>query len=183
MAKPFSADGGYEILLVLASSRSLKSYSLETLRQLNASGFSVVIISVTLPYIVIRKVYRNEGIDLSRIYVIDAVTKYSGGEVTDTDGRCTFISNPGNLTDIGIAMTETLRSMPEGKKCVIVDDIATMLLYSSSATFMKFIHFLTNRLRILEVQGILFAVEKGLAPTIQAQLSTFSDSVFRTEDA
>jgi hypothetical protein len=65
---------------------------------------------------------------------------------------------------------------------VIIDDMATMLLYASSATFMKFIHFITNRLRIMEVQGILFAVEKGLAPTVEAQLSTFSDLVFRAED-
>lgn len=182
MSQPVPVDDSYQILLVLASSRMLKSCAIETLRQLDARGYSTVIISVTLPTVVLRKMYQNENIDPSRIYIIDAVTRYSGGEGSSTDGHCVFISNPGNMTDIGIAMTETLRTIPDGKKCVIIDDMATMLLYASSATFMKFIHFITNRLRILEVQGILFAVEKGLAPTVEAQLSTFSDRVFRAED-
>lgn len=183
MDQPFTVGDGFQILLVLASARSLRSCTLGTLRQLDARGCATVVISVTLPSVVLTKLFRNEGIDLSRIYLIDAVTRYSGGEAGESDGHCVFISNPGNLTDIGIAMTETLRSMPDGEKCVVLDDIATMLLYTSSATFMKFIHFITNRLRLMEVQGILFAVEKGLAPTIEAQLSTFSDSVFHAEDA
>jgi hypothetical protein len=170
-------DSQNRIQLVLSSSEEIKKHTLEALRQFTLAGYCVAVISITLPYIVIRRIYEKEGIDLSRVYIIDAVTRYSGGQATNTTEHCVFISNPGNLTDIGIAMGEMLGAMPDGKKCLMVDDISTFLLYSPSGTTMKFVHFVTNKLRILDVNGILFAVEKGLSPAIIAQLTTFSDTV------
>lgn len=175
-------EDGSPIQLVLSSSGTLKANTLEALRGLTAADYTVVMITVTLPYIVVRRIFETQGINPEKIHIIDAVTKYSGGETPESGGMCTFISNPGNLTDIGIAANEVLRRIPEGKKCVVLDDISTLLLYSSSATIMKFVHFITNKLRILDVRGVLFAVEKGLAPPILAQLSTFSDTVVRADE-
>ncbi|MDD1718533.1 MAG: hypothetical protein LUQ25_00605 [Methanoregulaceae archaeon] len=174
---------GDEIDLVLATSATLKNHTTDTIRELTTSGYSVVVVSVTLPYIVLKKIYETGGVDLSRLHIIDAVTKYSGGKVPETDGLCTFISNPGNLTDIGIAANEWFRSLPEGRRCLVLDDISTMLLYSPSVSILKFIHFITNKLRILEIRGVLFAVEKGLPPMVMAQLSTFSDHVITADAA
>jgi hypothetical protein len=52
-----------------------------------------------------------------------------------------------------------------------------MLIYISSQNITKFIHFVTNRLRLQDFSGIFLAVEKGLDPKILVQLTTFVDKV------
>ena len=52
-----------------------------------------------------------------------------------------------------------------------------MLLYSPSVTISKFIHFITNKIRLFDVAGVFLAVEKGLDPALLTQISTFADLV------
>jgi len=180
----FSADTLNEnrIVLLLADSRRLKQTNTAAIKELTSNGYSVMLVSVTLPNIVIRRTYEAAGIDMSKIFVVDAVTKYSGGPTVQDDPHCRYISNPGNLTDIGIVVTEGLKTLPGDKKCLFFDDISTMLLYSPSVTISKFIHFITNKLRLFDVTGVFLAVEKGLDPALLTQISTFADLVQPLEE-
>ncbi len=175
----FSADVLNEnrIVLLLADSRGLKQANTAVIKELTSNGYSVLIVSVTLPNIVVRRTYESAGIDLSKVFVVDAVTRYSDGPIVPGDPNVKHISNPGNLTDIGIAITERIKPLPGEKKCLFVDDISTMLLYSPSVTISKFIHFITNKLRLFDVAGVFLAVEKGLDPALFSQISTFTDII------
>ena len=95
-------------------------------------------------------------------------------------GVVRFINNPANLTDMGIAVTEVLREHGGQKVCIMYDSVSTMLIYLSSANISKFIHFVTNKLRLMDVSGIFLAVEKGLDPMLMTQLTTFVDTVIDT---
>jgi hypothetical protein len=55
-----------------------------------------------------------------------------------------------------------------------------MLIYLSSQNISKFIHFVTNKLRLMDISGIFLAVEKGLDPMLMTQLTTFVDTVIDT---
>jgi len=55
-----------------------------------------------------------------------------------------------------------------------------MLIYLSSSNISRFIHFVTNKLRLTDVTGIFLAVEKGLDPMLMTQITTFVDSVIDT---
>lgn len=55
-----------------------------------------------------------------------------------------------------------------------------MLIYLSSPSISKFIHFLTNKLRLMDISGIFLAAEKGLDPMLMNQLITFVDKVIET---
>jgi hypothetical protein len=57
------------------------------------------------------------------------------------------------------------------------DSISTMLIYLSSLNISKFIHFVTNKLRLMDISGVFLAVEKGLDPMFVSQLTTFVDHV------
>ncbi|MCX6699084.1 MAG: hypothetical protein NTV68_04020 [Methanomicrobiales archaeon] len=180
----FSADtlNDNRIVLLLADSRKLKQTNTAVISELTRNGYNVLIVSVTLPNIVVRRTYEAAEIDLAKIYVVDAVTRYSDGPTVPNDPHCKYISNPGNLTDIGIAITEWIKPLPGEKKCLFVDDISTMLLYSPSITISKFIHFITNKLRLFDVAGVFLAVEKGLDPALFSQISTFTDLIQTIED-
>ena len=61
------------------------------------------------------------------------------------------------------------------------DSFSTMLIYLSSANISKFIHFVTNKLRLMDISGVFLAVEKGLDPLLMTQLTTFVDMVVETD--
>ncbi len=57
-----------------------------------------------------------------------------------------------------------------------------MLIYLSSQNITKFIHFVTNKLRLLNFAGIFLVVEKGLDPDVLNQLTTFVDVVVDVDE-
>jgi hypothetical protein len=82
---------------------------------------------------------------------------------------------------MGIAVTEVLKEHADRKVCIMYDSVSTMLIYLSSANISKFIHFVTNKLRLMDISGVFLAVEKGLDPMLMTQLTTFVDSVVETD--
>jgi KaiC/GvpD/RAD55 family RecA-like ATPase len=141
-----------------------------------ASGCTPLIVTVNKPNKVLAKVYAKEGISPDTYYVIDAVTQYSGGEPVPGP-RVKYVNNPSNLTDLGIAITEILKQMPEGKKCILFDSVSMLLIHIPSATASKFLHFVVNKLKLSDVSGIFLCVEKGLDPVILSQMSAFVDNI------
>jgi hypothetical protein len=133
-------------------------------------------VTVNKPNKVLAKVYAKEGISPDTYYVIDAVTQYSGGEPVPGP-RVKYVNNPSNLTDLGIAITEILKQMPEGKKCILFDSVSMLLIHIPSATASKFLHFVVNKLKLSDVSGIFLCVEKGLDPVILSQMSAFVDNI------
>jgi hypothetical protein len=81
---------------------------------------------------------------------------------------------------MGIAVTEVLKERTGEKVCILYDSVSTMLIYLSSPNISKFIHFVTNKLRLLDISGVFLAVEKGLDPMLMSQLTTFVDTVIDT---
>jgi KaiC/GvpD/RAD55 family RecA-like ATPase len=140
-----------------------------------------VVITTNFPYIVLKKLYEQSGVDLTRVSFIDAVTHHSFGSAQNVPGKVRYISNPANLTDMGIAVTEALREHHAGKVCILYDSISTMLIYLPSPNISKFIHFVTNRLRLMDISGVFLAVEKGIDPMLMTQLTTFVDKVVDAE--
>jgi hypothetical protein len=78
---------------------------------------------------------------------------------------------------MSIAATNVLKKFEQEKTVIFLDSVNAMLIHSSSADLSKFIHFLISKLRIMNIAGILLAVEKGLDPVLLTQLTTFADEV------
>ena len=169
-------DAG-DVSLYLTQGTHLKNTTLETIEYLTGQDYHVITIAVTLPYAIAKRSLLQKNVDMSRIHYIDTLTKYSLGPHIPEAPQCIFLSSPADLTNLGIAITETLHRVPEGKRCVILDDISTLLLYSPSDTVLKFLHFMVTKLRLQDVDGILFSVDKVLAPQILAQMQILMDTI------
>ncbi|OPY36084.1 MAG: hypothetical protein A4E35_02126 [Methanoregula sp. PtaU1.Bin051] len=168
------------IFLILASPVNIRQRNIDLIREISSLGYHIVVITTNYPYNVLMKLYDESGIDLAQVSFIDAVTRYSIGNVEDKPGVVRYINNPSNLTDMGIAVTEELKGRSGKKVCILFDSISTMLIYLSSQNISKFIHFVTNKLRLTDISGIFLAAEKGLDPMLVAQLTTFVDKVIDT---
>jgi KaiC/GvpD/RAD55 family RecA-like ATPase len=166
-----------EIYLIMASAAEIRASNIQLIRILLEKGYHVLVITTNQPYDILKKNYEKNGIAMERISVVDTVTKYAIGHDHAPVANCRFVSNPADMTSIGIAVTESLSGLKGEKVSLLFDSVNSMLIYISSANITKFIHFTTNKLRLMGFSGIFLAVEKGLDPDVLTQLTTFVDEV------
>jgi len=165
------------LYLIMASAARMKEENINLIRMLLARDYYVLVVSANQPFEILKKNYERSGIPMEKIFVVDTVTKYAMGHDHEPVPNCRFVSNPSDLTDLGIAITGILSGNKEKKISLLFDSINAMLIYISSQNITRFIHFVTNKLRLMNFSGIFLAVEKGLDPDLLIQLTTFVDQV------
>lgn len=161
---------------MIAPPEKIHAMNTAVMKNIIERGCTPLIITVNQPYKVLTRTYIREGIDISKIFVIDAVTQYSGG-VCEENPRVKYVNNPSNLTDLGIVISEILPQLPGKKKCIMFDSVSMLLIHIPSVTASKFFHFVINKLKLSDVSGIFLCVEKGLDPVILSQMSSFVDKI------
>jgi hypothetical protein len=171
------------LYLMLAPPGDVHAMNIDVMQKIISRNCTPLIITVNQPYKVLVKMYAKEGIAPEKYYVIDTVTQYSGGSCVPAS-HVRYITNPSNLTDLGIAITELIRLMPEPKKCIMFDSVSMFLIHIPSITASKFLHFVVNKLKLSEISGIFLCVDKGLDPVILSQMSAFVDRIvdFKPEE-
>jgi len=137
----------------------------------------VIMITTNQSSIILSKIYSRADINPDKVFFIDAITNYALGKDEEDSEDTIFISNPGDLTNIGIAITKALKKLENENVCIVLDSISTMLIYVSSAKISKFLHYLTNKIRLSDINGVLFAAKNGLDPGFMVQLTTFVDEI------
>lgn len=169
-----------QIFLILATPATIRQRNIELIKEISSEGYHTIIVTINFPYNILSKLYLENGVDLKTVSFIDAVTRNSIGSAENIPGVVRFVNNPANLTDLGIAVTEVLKENADKKVCILYDSVSTMLIYLSSQNISKFIHFVTNKIRLMDISGVFLAVEKGLDPMLVSQLTTFVDKVIDT---
>jgi hypothetical protein len=166
-----------QIFLILVSPANMRQRNIELIKEISSLGYHTVVITTNFPYSILSKLYSESGIDPKTVSFIDTVTRNSIGSAENIPRVVRYVNNPANLTDLGIAVTEVLKENAGEKVCILYDSVSTMLIYMSSPNISKFIHFVTNKLRLMDISGIFLATEKGLDPVFVSQLTTFVDKV------
>ncbi len=166
-----------ELFIVLASAANIRNKNIEVVKAAIENDYYIIVVTTNQLAGILKKNYDKQMLPEDKIYFVDAVTKYAAGTNVPPMKNCRFITNPGNLTDMGIAITESIKELEGKKTCLLLDSINSMLIYIPSHNITKFIHFVTNKLRIHNLSGIFLIVEKGIAPEVLSQLTTFVDNV------
>jgi len=171
-------DDDKRIILALSPSRTYRENTLQMIKEIQkGSSLRIIVICVNQPAAFLMDFYGWNGIDTSRIFFIDAITLYATGTAPENLLNCKFVSKPSDLTAMGIAVTTTLKKFEQEKIVIFLDSVNAMLIHSSSSDLTKFIHFIISKFRIMNIAGILLAVEKGLDPVLLSQLTTFADDL------
>ena len=172
---------GENLVLCLTSADQLKQNNIDIVKTMAGKGYYIIIITTNQPSEVLKKNYEKAGIDVSGLSFIDAITGYAIGTNPPAEQGVRFISNPSNLTDLGIAITGAMNEFSDKHQCMVFDSVSTMLIYLPSASISKFIHYISNRLRLTDTPGIFLAVSKGLDPMMISNLSTFMDDIIQPD--
>jgi KaiC/GvpD/RAD55 family RecA-like ATPase len=122
---------------------------------------------------VLIKILEKNNINTDKLFFIDCITKTLGLEREEK--KCLFLENPQNLTNIAIAIDEIMSAIPAKNKSLFVDPMSTLLIYNRVETVSKFLHVLTGKIRVLNLNGVLLSAEKELDPEFADQLEQFVD--------
>lgn len=144
----------------------------EVLKQEDTVG---VYVTLNRPYQVLTKILEKNNIDTDKLFFIDCITKTI--EPENEEKKCLFLENPQNLTNITIAIEEIMSTIQSKNKSLFVDPLSTLLIYNRTETVSKFLHFLTGKIRVLNLNGVLLSTEKDLDPEFADQLEQFVDKI------
>ncbi len=170
-----------EIYLYLSDPGSIRASNTGIISQAEKAGYKTIVITTNFPSSVLEKLYIQKGINTEDIFYIDAISAYSLGKAPDEDERHLSVSNPGDLTSLGIALTKALKFMDGDRIFILFDSVSSMLIYIPTLKTIKFIHFLSNKIRQINYGGALLAIEGGLDPMMLAQVSSFVDGIVNVE--
>ena len=165
-----------ELLLVVAPSDSTQQVTLDILKYfVNTKNNFCVYVTVAKPYNTIMNILNKNGIKTERIFFIDCVTSLSTSSSVMRAGNCVFCQ-PQALTNISIALTNAIESLPkDNDKLLILDTLSTLMLYNETGTVTRFAHVLTGKLRASGVKSVILTLEEETDKKIIAQLGQFCD--------
>ena len=159
--------GGFDAgtnLLLLAPSLSYAEQLAYTLTKPLPGEYAVMLSTNERASEVINQ-FKIAGADKQFVGVIDAITKSSTPSVSDTK-RFMFVTNPTDLTGIGIKFSQMIETIfdgtfSEGESGLFpppirfcVNSVSTLLMYRKLEVLYQFLHVMTAKLKKIEGFGI-----------------------------
>ena len=141
----------------------------------NNVGIPGVYVTLNKPYKSMKDALQDR-VDMRMIIFIDVITKPTGGKMIDED-KCLYLDNIHNLSDLGVAIDRALESIPGDSKFLLFDSLATLEIYNKVDTVLKFIYFLSGKIRSKSINGIFLSLERSADEDMISQLSMFCDQV------
>ena len=168
------------VALATVSAKNYKEANTQIIKFLvKESNMPGVYVTLNAPYPNVKKRLEDEKIDTRMILFIDAVTKTSQG--IERKDNCLLIGNPQNLSDISVAMDKAVRSLPSSKRFVFFDSLSTLLLYNNPPSVAQFIHFLSGRMHVWKVKGIIISLQNKKDQELIDSLLPFCDTQINLE--
>lgn len=93
----------------------------------------------------------------SVLRLVDCVSEQQSAGGQFADGRVEYVNSPGDVTGLGIGVTEQLRRFAEGgsdRNRVAFYSLSTLLMYSEIETVFRFLHVLTGRIDSVDGIGL-----------------------------
>lgn len=141
----------------------------------NQKGEKGSYITVNRPYENVIKVLKNRNINISNLYFIDCITKKLGGKPLFAR-NAVFIDSPENLTELSLRLHESTVKA-NSRKFVFVDSLSTLSIYNNPEVMLKFIHYLTGKMRLWNLNGIIISLHGEADKKLIAELSQFVDKM------
>lgn len=171
-------EGG--IVLVLAKAENYTKAVLKLIEHaVNIKKEPGVYVTLNKPYASMKKLLENK-VDLRMLIFIDVFTQLAGGKLEKSEGVL-FLNNAEDLTGLSIALDQAVKSIPTKQKFVFFDSLSTLLIYNKSGSVTKFIHFLTCKMRLWEINGIFISLDEEDDQVI-SKLKMFCDRIMHLDE-
>jgi archaellum biogenesis ATPase FlaH len=120
----------------------------------------------------------KKSLETGKTCVIDLVSRSVGaGEVCG----CIYASSPSELSAAQMAIEKAFENERDkaSRMWLLLDSLATLLVFNSAGALLHFLHFLIGRLRVLQFDGVFFTVEGSVDERTLSTIKQFCDMVIR----
>jgi KaiC/GvpD/RAD55 family RecA-like ATPase len=136
---------------------------------------SIVYITASRPYASLIEEFKRVKIDSSKMFFIDCSSKDDSSKKLEPK-NCISLDGPSSLSTLSISINEALDNI-KGKKVLLLDSLSVLLIYHDANTIAKFSTFIVNKMRGLDVDAVILALESDADKEVIKQVESFSDSV------
>ena len=129
-----------------------------------------IYVSLNEPCSALSRELKKEGVNTEKVYIIDGISRSQ--KQGDSVKNCTFLENPGSLTEVSIAITEAMNTGNYG--FVFLDSVSTMLIYNNRETIENFLQFIIGKIKNMGISGaIIILSESTLKRTCRNGFAVF----------
>ncbi len=114
-------------------------------------------ISLNKPYDLLVDELKKEGIDPSKLYFLDGVSRSFGRPLTETR-NCTYLSGSESVSELSLSISAVLNA--GDIDFIFMDSASTIMIYNSLNTTQRFFHYFINKLRTKNVTGIILTLDE-----------------------
>lgn len=148
---------------------------LDTIKKLSEKSVCYVTLNKTFDSL--KELSKKNNIDLKDIVFVDAISKTIKETPDQADGSY-FVSSPGALTELSIAVNKLLA---HGFEYLIFDSITNIAIYQKQAPVAKFISILVNKIKAANTKTVFYAVHLKEHSELIQECSMFFDKVIDLE--
>ncbi len=154
-------------VLVVTSVEKLQNGINSVIKTLSSTDMSTVYISLNKQHQSVIKSLNESKINPKKIFFIDCISSNKNSEDV-------LYINPRDLDDLNYAINTFIKQI-EGKKFVLIDSLATLLLYNKVDRVAKFVKILTEYSSQKDVQVV--ALSQKTAEELLSKIYNFFDNV------
>ncbi|UCB59140.1 MAG: hypothetical protein JSV67_02235 [Thermoplasmatales archaeon] len=164
--------------IVFLETRAENSFEVSTalVKYLSNRNDRGIVVSANRPYANLVNVYMENGIDVSRMFILDCLSKSQHAEKPAEN--VVFIENLSALTDISLSLDENMNNM-SGRKFIFFDSLTTMLIHNKPYVLARFIHNIFTKMRLKGVGGALISLQDNSNRDIRAEIAQLCDKVIK----
>jgi KaiC/GvpD/RAD55 family RecA-like ATPase len=135
-------------------------------------------VTLSRTYETVEKEMKELGVDQKNLYVLDAVSSAFSRE--KPPAHVTFIPSPDALTDLNIAIIETIKN----EKCdyLIFDSISTLLTYRDDPLIARFVDFIVGKVKSLKSKALFTCLESDSKSQAVSEISLHVDKIIKINE-
>jgi len=157
------------VLLVMPSA----DYNREIVSVMKGLEGSIGYVTLNKTFDSLVELFKKNKVKTDKILFIDAISK-TIKSVPDQTNSCYFVSSPGALTEISIAVDKILR---HGFDYLVFDSLTNMLIYEKKAPVARFVSSMVNKIRNTKTKAVFYALSVKEQQALIEEAGMFVDKV------
>jgi KaiC/GvpD/RAD55 family RecA-like ATPase len=164
------------VISVIVPPDNYEEVNMHFLRQfINKEGHHGIYITINRPYQNIVDLMKKSKIDVKKISFVDCISTEIGK--SGAGRNCVFVRSPEDLTELAIAIDSLFEHNKHG--FIFIDSLDTLLVYNTFEKVMRFVHFITGKMRIYDVKGVLLGLRKKTTEDLINGMAPFTDRIIQ----
>jgi len=161
------------ILFITVDAKNYQKTAIDVVSFLvNEKRIPGIYVTLNKPYEIVQRNLANNGIDTRLMIFIDATSRAEERKV----GNCLCIGSPEKLSDMSVAMEQAINALPTDEKFLVFDSLNTLSIFNKPGTVIRFLHFLTGKMREWKIEGIIITLKRETEQALADYLMQFSDA-------